>query len=150
MVCIRVGVIHQVHSVTWGRLPREHLEESATLDMYNAFIPTDPADGIVQKAKQIAVPGEPKGAFDVCGKVRETAVARFAEHDRWLIGMRNWRDIPIHSEIPHTPHHPHHRKPPHTSKTHVFPSRSPRGVRKTRHNRRAAVDAGAARTATGD
>src|SRR2546429_5642134 len=150
MVCIRVGVIYQVLSVTWGRLPREHLEESATLDMYNAFIPTDPADGIVQKAKQIAVPGEPKGAFDVCGKVRETAVARFAEHDRWLIGMRNWRGCQFPRVLHENPNDPQHRVLHWSPKQPGLPPREPGGVRKTRHNRRAAVDAGAARTATGD
>src|SRR2546429_7072921 len=140
MVCIRVGVIYQVLSVTWGRLPREHLEESATLDMYNAFIPTDPADGIVQKAKQIAVPGEPKGAFDVCGKVRETAVARFAEHDRWLIGMRNWRVCPFPRVLHETPDDRQHRGLPRSQKQPGFPPRQPLGVFKTRTKRMAPLD----------
>ena len=95
MVGIRVGVVEQVDGIARSSLPGEDLEESIAFNVDDGFIVGDPADGVVQQAQQIAVTGEPEGAFDVSRKVGEAAGADFAQHDGWLIGVRGRRDRPI-------------------------------------------------------
>lgn len=60
-----VGVVEQVNCITGTSFPTKHLQEARALDVNDAFIVADPADGVVQQPKEVAVAGKPVGTLDV-------------------------------------------------------------------------------------
>ena len=73
MVRVGVGVVEQVHGIARLRLPAEHLDEAVALNVDDALVMGDPADGVVEQPQQITVTGEPVAALDVSGELGHSA-----------------------------------------------------------------------------
>src|SRR5664279_2154227 len=88
---IGIGVIEQVHGVSWHSLPTEHLDEAIAFYGYDALFLCDPADGVVQQAQQVAMTREPVCTLDISGEISDTAGAQFAQYHSRLTCVRDLR-----------------------------------------------------------
>ena len=57
------------------------------MNVDDALVVGEPADGVVHEAEEIAVAGEPPGALDVAGEPGGAAWTDFAEDDSGLVGV---------------------------------------------------------------
>ena len=73
---VGVGVVEKVNGVSGARLPAEHFNEARTVDGDGGFIVRKPANGVVEKAQEIAMASKPEGAFDVAGRATRGGCCR--------------------------------------------------------------------------